>query len=170
MTRRNHRPGRDRALGMDAPITRRDFLNGASIAVGGSIAGGLLPKVTATGWAAAPAPQDATGYYPPALNWAAGESPGQLRSRPRPAQWHPWSRLYKITDAGERYDLVIVGGGISGLSAGYFFRSRRNTACILILDYHDDFGGHAKRNEFQLAERLALITASTLSHSRKHRP
>jgi spermidine dehydrogenase len=144
---------------MDAPITRRDFRNGASIAVGGSIAGGLLPKVTATGWAAAPAPQDATGYYPPALTGLWGSQ--QLRSRLRPARWRSLVSLGEITDAGERYDLVIVGGGISGLSAGYFFRSRRKAARILILNYHDDFRGHAKRNEFQLADRLALINGGT---------
>jgi hypothetical protein len=69
--------------------------------------------------------------------------------------------LDKVTDAGEHYDLVIVGGGISGLSAGYFFRSSRKAARILILDNHDDFGGHAKRNEFQLADRLALINGGT---------
>ena len=48
----------------------------------------------------------------------------------------------------ESYDLVVVGGGISGLSAAHFFRQRKPDARILILDNHDDFGGHAKRNEF----------------------
>ena len=53
-------------------------------------------------------------------------------------------------DAGDgRYDLVVVGGGISGLAAAYFYRKRHGPgARILILDNHDDFGGHAKRNEF----------------------
>jgi spermidine dehydrogenase len=49
----------------------------------------------------------------------------------------------------ERYDLVVVGGGISGLSAAWFYRRAAGpTARILVLDNHDDFGGHAKRNEF----------------------
>ena len=161
MTRRNHRAGRDRALGMDAPITRRDFLNGASIAVGGSIAGGLLPKVTATGWAAVPAPQDAAGYCPSAFTGLRGSHPGSFEAAHSLRDGDLWSRLDKITDTGEHYDLVIVGGGISGLSAGNFFRSKRKAARILILDNHDDFGGHAKRNEFQLAGRLALINGGT---------
>ncbi len=38
--------------------------------------------------------------------------------------------------------------GISGLSAAHFFRKARPDARILLLDNHDDFGGHAKRNEF----------------------
>ena len=54
-----------------------------------------------------------------------------------------------------------MGGGISGLSAAYFYRARRRDARILILDNHDDFGGHAKRNEFQLGGRLALINGGT---------
>ena len=46
------------------------------------------------------------------------------------------------------YDLVIAGGGISGLAAAYFYRANNPNARILIIDNHDDFGGHAKRNEF----------------------
>ena len=146
---------------MDAPITRRDFLNGASIAVGGSIAGGLLPKVTATGWAAVPAPQDAAGYCPSAFTGLRGSHPGSFEAAHSLRDGDLWSRLDKITDTGEHYDLVTVSGGISGLSAANFFRSRRKAARILILDNHDDFGGHAKRNEFQLADRLALINGGT---------
>lgn len=55
------------------------------------------------------------------------------------------------------YDLIIVGGGISGLSAAYFYRKAVGpTARILVLDNHDDFGGHAKRNEFQTPSRLLI--------------
>ena len=48
----------------------------------------------------------------------------------------------------EAYDLIVVGGGISGLAAAYFFRKQAAKSRILILDNHDDFGGHARRNEF----------------------
>ena len=59
--------------------------------------------------------------------------------------------------AEERYDLVVVGGGISGLAAAWFYRRARGAdARILILDNHDDFGGHAKRNEFMLDGRLVI--------------
>jgi len=65
---------------------------------------------------------------------------------------------------GENYDLVVVGGGISGLAAAYFYRkSAGNSARILILDNHDDFGGHAKRNEFRAAGRLLLSYGGTQS-------
>ena len=56
----------------------------------------------------------------------------------------------------ESYDLVVVGGGISGLSAAWFYRRAKPSARILILDNHDDFGGHAKRNEFTLDGRRII--------------
>ena len=56
---------------------------------------------------------------------------------------------------------MVVGGGISGLSAAYFFRAAKPNARILILDNHDDFGGHAKRNEFHLGGRLQLLNGGT---------
>ena len=68
-----------------------------------------------------------------------------------------------IAATGEDYDLVVVGGGISGLAAAHLYRARRPGARILILDNHDDVGGHAKRNEFALAGRLALMNGGTYS-------
>src|SRR5439155_26715196 len=57
----------------------------------------------------------------------------------------------------EAYDLVVVGGGISGLAAAFFYRRAAGpSARILILDNHDDFGGHAKRNEFTHDGRLLI--------------
>ena len=49
----------------------------------------------------------------------------------------------------QQYDLVVVGTGMSGLAAAWYYRKKmRPDARILLLDNHDDFGGHAKRNEF----------------------
>src|SRR5205823_4977169 len=54
------------------------------------------------------------------------------------------------------------GGGISGLAAAHFFRARAGRAArILILDNHDDFGGHAKRNEFHIAGRMLIMNGGT---------
>ncbi|MGA7379448.1 MAG: NAD(P)-binding protein, partial [Terriglobales bacterium] len=66
-------------------------------------------------------------------------------------------------NTGESYDLIVVGGGISGLAAAYFFRKHAPNARILILDNHDDFGGHAKRNEFRAGGRLLLSYGGTQS-------
>ena len=121
---------RDRELGMDRGITRRDFINGVSAAAAGS----LVPGV---GFAA--------GAYPPALTGMRGSHDGSWET----AHAMRDGRSFSGEPTGQRYDLVVVGGGISGLSAAYFYRRRFGRAAkILILDNHDDFGGHAKRNEF----------------------
>jgi spermidine dehydrogenase len=63
----------------------------------------------------------------------------------------------------EHYDLVVVGAGISGLSAGYIYRRDVDpNARILILDNHDDFGGHAKRNEFTLDGKMFIGYGGTM--------
>ena len=57
--------------------------------------------------------------------------------------------LGEITATGEDYDLVVIGAGIGGLTAALYYREQiKRTARILILDNHDDFGGHARRCEF----------------------
>jgi spermidine dehydrogenase len=67
-------------------------------------------------------------------------------------------------DTGETYDLVVVGGGISGLDAAHFFRKEAGARSrILILDNHGDFGGHAKRNEFHQAGKMLLGCGGTFS-------
>src|SRR2546429_2092986 len=55
----------------------------------------------------------------------------------------------EITETGEVYDCVVVGGGFAGLSAGLFFNQRAtsNRTC-LIVDNARIFGGVAKRKEF----------------------
>jgi hypothetical protein len=72
-----------------------------------------------------------------------------------------WDRPESVD---EPYDLVVVGGGISGLSAAYFFRKLHGErARVLVLDNHDDFGGHAKRNEFWHDGKMYLMNGGTLN-------
>jgi len=152
---------RDRAQGMDQPITRRDFLNGLAV---GTAAIACGPLLAAPGGAAGalPAPlaaQDTPGYYPPLLTGMRGSHAGSFEAAHalRDGQLAP-----APTDTGEEYDLIIVGGGISGLAAAHFYRAHARSSRILILDNHDDFGGHAKRNEFDLDGRLNLMNGGTL--------
>jgi spermidine dehydrogenase len=145
---------------MERRILRRDFLQGALIGTAASLAmpfGELFAQSAAT----SPAGQDAAGYYPPRLTGLRGSHPGSfeaahaLRDGTSPGPG---------LDTGETYDLIVVGGGISGLAAAQFFRDRSsNAGRILILDNHDDFGGHAKRNEFVLGRRMELMNGGTLS-------
>ncbi len=152
---------------MDASITRRDFLNGMALAIG-AVAGTALAGSIASGLAADAAPQDVPGYYPPALTGLRGSHPGSFEVAHRLRDGDFWPSAGKVVDRGESYDLVVIGGGISGLSAAHFYRARRPDARILILDNHDDFGGHAKRNEFDLAGRLGLLNGGTMLINSPH--
>ncbi len=146
----------DRDLGEDRSIPRRDFLQGALAAAATTLTGPLLKAYAADD----PAAQDAAGYYPPALTGMRGSQPGSFEDA---HALRDGRDVENPTDTGESYDLVVVGAGISGLSAAHFFRGRTSASSrILVLDNHDDFGGHARRNEFQLGGRVQLLNGGTL--------
>lgn len=50
----------------------------------------------------------------------------------------------------EEYDLVVVGGGISGFVVVWFYCEWYFVVCILVIENYDDFGGYVKCNEFQV--------------------
>ncbi len=155
---------RDRELGMRCPITRRDFLNGVAVGVGGALAGGLVPGLEWTAEAADRLAQDAPGYYPPALTGMRGSHPGSFEVAHAVRDGNFLAQAGPPSNTGETYDLVVVGGGISGLAAAYFYRKiAGNGARILVLDNHDDFGGHAKRNEFSVSGRTLLANGGTFA-------
>ena len=143
---------RDRRLGMDRAISRRDFLNGVSAAVGASLLPACAPD-------AVPTIDSLSTYYPPAETGMRGAHPGSFETAHAAVQGTRWES--KRTD--EHYDLIIVGAGISGLSSAYIYRRDIDpNARILILDNHDDFGGHAKRNEFTLDGRTFVGYGGTM--------
>jgi spermidine dehydrogenase len=151
---------RDRDLGMACPISRRDFLNGVAVAIGGVLAGQPLLAALAADFA----PEKAPDYYPPALTGMRGNHDGTFTYAHRLRDGEPWDEDGPPQSTGETYDLVVVGGGISGLAAAYYFRKHaREKARILVLDNHDDFGGHAKRNEFRSGGRMLLSYGGTQS-------
>lgn len=126
---------------MTRKITRRDFLNGTQVAIGAAM---LSPWTELLG--GMPTPGSDSHYYPPALTGLRGAHAGSweiMHARVSGKSWPPGKPQ-------EDYDLVVVGGGISGLSAAHFYRQEHPGARVLILDNHDDFGGHAKRNEFSI--------------------
>ena len=127
---------RDRDLGMSRNITRRDFLNGVAVSVSGAAALGLAGSLQgATGF-----PQDQAGYNPPALTGMRGSHDGSYDYSHALRDGKFWKSAGAINNTKETYDLVIIGGGISGLSAAHFYRKANPSAKILILDNHDDFG------------------------------
>jgi spermidine dehydrogenase len=148
--------GEDRDLGMDRAISRRDFVQGVAIGVGAAAA--VADSTAALAQATPVGPADAA-TYPPLRNGMRGAHPGSFEDAPG---MNRGKTLPEPSSTGENYDLVVVGGGISGLAAAYFFRQRAgNAAKILVLDNHDDFGGHAKRNEFYYKGRQLLATGGS---------
>ena len=146
----------DRQLGMGAAITRRDFLNGVAVGVGGA-------------WLSSGLPGDLGGVfaqgaaYPPALTGLRGSHQGSFETLHALRDTAFWTKAAPPQDTREEYDLVVVGAGISGLAAAHYFKKARPDARILILDNHDDFGGHAKRNEFSHAGRTYIGYGGTQS-------
>ena len=136
-------------------ISRRDFLDGVALAAGGMALSPLISLANSG------QTFSHTGY-PPSLTGMRGNHPGSYevahalaRYGQRPTDFAPVDGIY---------DLVVVGGGISGLTAAYLYKKRAGpNAKILILDNHDDFGGHAKRNEFSLDGRTLLGVGGSLN-------
>jgi spermidine dehydrogenase len=164
---------RDRELGMHRRITRRDFLDGAAMAIGGvAVAGslGLLETTAAfargSGINPLPHEEGASGLpaYPPALTGLRGDQDKVFEYAHRLRDGKSWESFGKVEEEPESYDLIVVGAGISGLAAAHFYRKHAGDhARILVLDNHDDFGGHARRNEFEVSGRLLLANGGTQS-------
>jgi len=147
---------RDRELGMDRTITRRDFLDGVAVAVGGAIVAMHAPLMNAQ--------EKSSPNYPPALTGLRGDQQNVYEIAHKLRDGKAWDSLGAAEISSETYDLVVVGAGISGLAAAYFYQKRfgKNTR-ILLLDSHDDFGGHARRDEFEVDGRKLLANGGTQS-------
>ena len=133
--KRPHRAGKSRLN-----ITRRDFLNGIALSV--AAGSSLSPLELLARERALP--------YPPGLTGLRGTHAGAFEvAHAMAREGRTWPRPDSLTD--DEYDLVVVGGGISGLAAAFFWQQQAGfDARVLVLDNHDDFGGHAKRNEFDV--------------------
>jgi spermidine dehydrogenase len=157
---------KEKDLGMGREITRRDFLNGVAVGVGGTLISEGIGTDTLLAAAALDefAPEKAVDYYPPARQGIRGNHDGTFTFAHRLRDGEGPDSFGEPANTGESYDLVVVGAGISGLAAAYFFRKHAGkSARILILDNHDDFGGHAKRNEFRAGRRMVLSYGGTQS-------
>src|SRR5450631_3991314 len=166
LAKRNNWTAGDRALGMDRAITRRDVLQGMTLAGAGALGrtlggtlGGTLVGAIGSALPGASARADEAQDYPPGLTGMRGSAAGTYENAHALRDGRQWEGAQ---DTGEVYDLVVVGAGINGLAAAHFYRARTSpTARILLLDNHDDFGGHARSNEFHLDGRLHLLNGGT---------
>jgi len=141
---------------MHRRITRRDFINGVAVTAGAAAMPWHLFGNTT---------QEKSGtYYPPALTGMRGSHPGSFEAAHSLRDGTFWDSAGKPEDTGEMYDLIVIGGGISGLAAAHYYRKAvGQKARVLILDNHDDFGGHAKRNEFRVGNAFRLGFGGTFS-------
>ncbi|MFN5998701.1 MAG: NAD(P)-binding protein [Paracoccaceae bacterium] len=137
----------DKRLGMDRGITRRDFLDGIALAIGATALGGF---------GARPAKAQ-TAAYPPAGTGLRGQTDAAQNVMHAIRDGGFWAANQSVTDTGEVYDLVVVGAGISGLAAAFTYRQHQPGAKVLLIDPLEDFGGHAKRNEFTSGNGKRLI-------------
>jgi spermidine dehydrogenase len=148
---------RDHELGLDRPITRRDFVYGSALLVGGAMAGCGRPDDPGAGDVADRVQTDygfdvGEAWYGPGGVGDYASSHGNTPALVRAAHEIRAGRFEEpppdAVDSGETYDLVVVGGGLAGLSAAYHFRRLNPGGTVLVLDNHPIFGGEAKRNEF----------------------
>ena len=142
-------------------ITRRNFINGTLVAAGAS----MLPfACTSDKVLNSLDPL----YYPPSLTGLRGSHEGSnihahSRAWAKKSDWGPTVELK------EEYDLIVVGGGISGLSSAYFYLQKHGRdKKVLILDNHDDFGGHAKRNEHKVGDKTMITFGGSQSLQSPH--
>jgi spermidine dehydrogenase len=157
---------KERQLGMDREISRRDFLNGVAVGTGTTLLAGAIStsRLLAAGVLDEPSQEKGPDYYPPAQLGMRGNHDGSFSMAHRMRDGESAEALGEPTQTAESYDLIVVGGGISGLAAAFRFRQKAGKgAKILILDNHDDFGGHAKRNEFRVGGRMLLSNGGTQS-------
>ncbi|EED36596.1 twin-arginine translocation pathway signal [Luminiphilus syltensis NOR5-1B] len=142
---------------MSNKITRRDFLDGIAL----SVAGAALAPFASRAQTSTVRPGTAA-YYPPILTGMRGSHDGSYEVAHALAREGKRPVAYQRID--EEFDLVVVGAGISGLAAAYAYGKRAGTgAKILVLDNHDDFGGHAKRNEFHIKGRMLLSFGGSIN-------
>ena len=148
---------------MSKKITRRDLLNGLALGTGAALTG--YPAVN---WALAPSvagqrimDAPSASAYPPTLTGMRGSHPGSFEVAHALAWQSEKPATYEAL--GEHYDLVVVGAGMSGLAAAWYYQKQQGADVkILLLDNHDDFGGHAKRNEFHHQGKMVLSTGGAV--------
>jgi spermidine dehydrogenase len=136
-----HWSAEDLFLGMNRSITRRDFLQGTAALIAGTALGcnrGNDSRIS---------PPD--NNYPPNFIGLRGQDMAST-TLAHGVRDGKFAQLPKdVVDTGEEYDLVVIGAGLAGLSAAYVYHREKKGRCrILLVDNHDDFGGHARRNTF----------------------
>jgi len=168
MKKNNYNKNRDK-LGLNQKIDRRDFLNSTLLGAGGALYSMSSPSsIFANENNTLNLPNQVAG------NWygyggvgdskySHGNTPDILKSAHAIRDGLLSQDKIDDIDVSEKYDLVIVGGGLSGLGAAHRLMEQNSNKKCLILENHPIFGGEAKRNEFNVNGHI--ITAPQGSNS-----
>ena len=144
----------DKELGLDRAITRRDFGYGSSLLLSSVVVGcGKSTDKQAHSNSDYSFDVSADWYGPGGIGDYAkshGNTPEIIKTAHEIRSGRFNTETAYAVDSGEEYDLVVVGGGFSGLSAAYHFNRLNPAGRVLILDNHPLFGGEAKRNDFDV--------------------
>lgn len=137
---------------LSTDISRRDFVNGTLVGVGAT-----LLTAAAPGCSAKPKPVAATsdlwtGYGGVGDYASSNGNVASVREAAHLIRDGLTDAMLKdVVETGEEYDLVIIGGGFSGIGAAYeFHKEHGDTKKCLLLENHSVYGGEAKQNEFEV--------------------
>ncbi len=136
---------------LSAKIDRRDFVNGTLVGFGAALLSSTSPLHGAPQKPVLS--QDPWNGYSGVGDYAL--SNGNVASVRDAAHLIrdgiPDDMINNIEDLDEQYDMVIIGGGFSGIGAAYQFHKKYgDSKKCLILENHPIFGGEAKQNEFEV--------------------
>src|ERR1700730_10875234 len=148
----------DEKLGIGAPMTRRDFVGSTVLGTGAALLAMAAPSAMRRASAQTPG-LSMTGLGPEwtgpggigdysRLNGNTAEVINAAHAGIRNQDQDKF--LAGATDTGETFDVIVVGGGVSGLAAMYSYHKERPNSKILNLENHPIFGGESRRNEFEI--------------------
>jgi spermidine dehydrogenase len=128
---------------MDQRITRRDFCNAGLLAAGAI----LLETAAPLRLLARNEPWDGYGGVGDYAT-SHGNTADVVRAAHQIRDGLFDNPPAGAIDTGEVFDCVVIGGGMSGLSAAYHFKKANESATCLVIENHPIFGGESKQNEF----------------------
>lgn len=143
---------KDNDLQLSDGISRRDFVNGTLVGFGAALLTSSFSSVAKSQHAGAAFNDPWSGFGGVGDYARSNGNVASVRQAAHLIRDGLTSKLIEnVEDTGEEYDMVIIGGGFSGIGAAYEFHKKYgNTKKCLIIENHPVFGGEAKQNEFEV--------------------
>ena len=152
MSKKRSSDNKKDSLILSPDISRRDFVNGSLVGVGATLLGAAGPGCTADPTPPSAASDPWTGYGGVGDYAISNGNVAAVRDAAHLIRDGKTADLSRdAIDTGETYDMVIIGGGFSGIGAAYQFdKSCDESKRCLVLENHPIYGGEAKQNEFDV--------------------